>query len=439
MRKAKTAAAPPVQSNWGVRCDPLVRKLGYLAVMRKPRHWAVVLGLYSALSTCILVQMMHTSRMDPCNSTRRSNDEVALLPNCWRANNSSKLHEKDLQHKYVKEDLRAAPLALLTMWVYDGYDSLPPIMGLNMKTWRHHNPALQIQRVNDTTIRQFIPDLPDEFFKIYDAAKADVFRAGVLYHQGGFYADTDFIMMRPLQDMVDRLKVADIVSYGDDDECSTHFSSNFMGARKGNHLSEVWWTNVKEKLRRTCSKGDMADPGKGKKVCCREEGDINERKTCIIPWGHLEHLKFPSKDHDGTPVMQLNESKSSRSCLHGDESFHVDGVGHKIFWQTWPYNQKGRTCGRDGVDLLCVETDSNQLVRNFFNRTAMHLFASLYCDKEASEEKLLNSDMLLGYLYRQSLGLPEPSRGAQKKEEIGSTSTKSNENSAKSPTPPQGL
>ena len=89
------------------------------------------------------------------------------------------------------------------IWAF-AHDSniLPPVTQLNLRTWRHHNPTAEIVIVNDTTVEQYIPDLPDEFFRLYPAAKSDAFRAAIIYHHGGFYADLDFLMMNSISTMV---------------------------------------------------------------------------------------------------------------------------------------------------------------------------------------------------------------------------------------------
>ena len=53
--------------------------------------------------------------------------------------------------------------------------------------------------VNDTNVEKLIPDLPHEYFMLpYASAKSDLLRAALLYHHGGIYMDTDFLVNRPM-------------------------------------------------------------------------------------------------------------------------------------------------------------------------------------------------------------------------------------------------
>ena len=75
-----------------------------------------------------------------------------------------------------------------------------------MQTWKHHNPEFEIKLVNDSNIRDYIPDMPEEYFRLlHPAPRSDFFRAGVIYHHGGVYMDTDFMAMKPLTPMLAKL------------------------------------------------------------------------------------------------------------------------------------------------------------------------------------------------------------------------------------------
>ena len=296
----------------------------------------------------------------------------------------------------------------LRIWAFV-HDSnrMAPVILLNLRTWRHHNPNMDIVIVNDTTVRNYIPDLPDEFFRLYPAAKSDAFRAAIIYYYGGFYADLDILVMESLSSMVDLLQTHDIVSYTstDDPKCQDHFSSNFHGGKRGNPFSAVWWDNIKEKITRVCDVGEMAE----NKVCCHAKDQLNPRE-CHIPWGHLEHLKIPSQDHDLSPKSQLvNVTSSTRACLSGKQAFDVSlvDIGPELFWRPWPYSYNGVQCKRVGDNMHCTGT-KQRTVENFFGRKAYHLFFTGCSDKMMSKEELLGGDLLLSHMYRQSLGIPDP-------------------------------
>lgn len=48
--------------------------------------------------------------------------------------------------------------------------------------------------INDMNVRIYVPDMPEEYFRLpYPAAKADMLRYGLLYHHGGIYFDSDVL------------------------------------------------------------------------------------------------------------------------------------------------------------------------------------------------------------------------------------------------------
>ena len=51
-------------------------------------------------------------------------------------------------------------------------------MELNIKTWGKYAPDMEIVLLNESNIKDWIPDLPQEFFRLpYDQVKSDVMRA----------------------------------------------------------------------------------------------------------------------------------------------------------------------------------------------------------------------------------------------------------------------
>lgn len=49
--------------------------------------------------------------------------------------------------------------------------------------------------INDHNVRIYVPDLPEEYFKLpYPSAKSDMIRYALLYHHGGIYMDPDMLV-----------------------------------------------------------------------------------------------------------------------------------------------------------------------------------------------------------------------------------------------------
>lgn len=71
---------------------------------------------------------------------------------------------------------------------------------------------------------------------------------GVLYHHGGIYMDSDFIVLKDLSPVVERLD-HDLVSYcvhsNPGNTCTNTFSSNFLAGRKGSHVLKEMWEKQK--------------------------------------------------------------------------------------------------------------------------------------------------------------------------------------------------
>merc|ERR1740117_473091 len=104
------------------------------------------------------------------------------------------------------------------IWCFYDYKNGPsPFVKLNFATWRKHAPEMKIMMVNDSNVRDFIPDIPKEYFMLpYASAKSDFLRAALLYHHGGLYMDTDFLVGRPLREVMQKLDDGhDIVTYWD--------------------------------------------------------------------------------------------------------------------------------------------------------------------------------------------------------------------------------
>jgi len=329
------------------------------------------------------------------------------------------------------------PVTWTKIWTYYNYPKgASPLVTLNIRTWAKHNPEMEIMLVNDSNVKEWVPDMPDEFFKMpYDQAKSDVLRAATIYHHGGLYMDTDFLVMKPLGPILDQLKTHEIVSYGDHGRteqtvCGSQFSSNWHGGRKHNRFSDVWWKNMKHRLKRVCEPGDFVD--KVSKMCCHEkDAPEKEKKKCHVPWAQLEHLKQPASwksrhtDDVPPPFMWPDDEDFKLYCLHGDNSLtpHLHG---QVFWQPWsPIHKKTGTghwelpekkfdCEEDEAsgDLNCKT--SPRVIKNFFNRPAYHLFFSTFASKKIkTEQEMLHRPWLLSELFRRSLGLKAKAHKAE--------------------------
>jgi len=369
------------------------------------------------------------------------------------AMNQSNSGENVLHSVQAGTSIPAENRKIYTYWDYK--DDPRPWVKLNVQSWlKHAPPGTELVLVNESNFRDLIPDAPEEIFKLpYAACKSDMVRAAVLYHHGGVYLDTDFVVMKPLSTVFAKLEQGwDVVAYGDSwdgdsGKCKDNtFTSNFMAARKGNVVSGTWWENIKAKLSRTCDFGEYNQ----EKVCCHEAFAERQPDQCHIPWGHLEWLKNPASDPDvhrwnakpnpspngesGPGVdailaaVERGNAKSKQLppdarifCFEGREGFapHQNG---EIFWQKWDSNARATSTDaarmdeydvrfqcheEDNGDLNCSKGnwgDSKAVFRNFFGRTAYHLFFSTGARQKDTPEEALSSDWLLAEFLRRSLG-----------------------------------
>lgn len=410
----------------------------------------------SLLASLVLASLGSSRNLESCKAQRDETHEInaVQLFQVHKANqsNNGKFEFQHGQHHGTGTSIAAENRKIYTYWDY-GNDPRP-IVALNIQTWlKHAPPDTELVLVNESNFLSLIPDAPDEIFRLpYAASKSDVVRAAVLYHHGGLYLDTDFIVMKPLSTIFAKLEEGwDVVSYSDDPSAVTgkcnsdHFSSNFMAARKGNVFSGTWWENIKAKLTRTCDAGAFDQ----EQVCCHEA--FSERYLCHIPWGHLEWLKDPGSDadfvnwdskptwksknaaagsgHGADAVLAAIESGNAKPkplpqnvrifCLQGRESFSPLLNGN-IYWQKWDAKVHATStdvakdsndqyeldwnCREVGNGDLSCDRGVNGVIPNFFGRIAHHLYFALKAADKPTRDETLASGWLAAELLRRSLG-----------------------------------
>jgi len=354
----------------------------------------------------------------------------------------------------ANQSATAAKYKIFTYWDYANEPR--PLVKLNVQSWLAHAPlGTELVLVNESNFHTLIPDVPPQLFKLpYAACKSDVVRAAVLYHHGGLYLDTDFIVMKSLRHVFAKLDEGwDVVTYGDrgDLESGTcrdnMFTSNFMAARKGNPVSATWWENIKTKLTRTCGEGEYTT----EKVCCREAFAAKDPDTCHVPWGHLEWLKNPVLDPDDSALGRASTSAATAKlkgatpkeaevlaavlhgnrpakrlpadvriyCFQGPDGLapHLNG---EVYWQKWNTMAQATSheiASAQEYDLRfdCKETGKGDLecakgnwgpdprnFSNFFGRIAYHLFFSTRSMDKGTPEDTLAADWLIAEMHRRS-------------------------------------
>ncbi|CAE7409165.1 unnamed protein product [Symbiodinium natans] len=275
--------------------------------------------------------------------------------------------------------------SLCNIFVMWNYASGPPMfISKNLESWRHysHGRCHFPWMINDTNIREFIPDLPAEFERMpYDAAKSDIVRYALLYHHGGMYLDTDFLVAKDLAPILDRIDDHDLISYTTSGQACRRgsFSSNFLAGRKGSTLYKAVWEAQKRAMTSHC---DDTLKVNEKKVCCAD--DVT--RQCHIPWAGIgENIAHPVlKD------MQAKGTPLKIHCFEGDESF-VPGSFQTIIEKTPSLPSAVQAFQRSGV-------------KKPMDRIMYHLFASLGFASRYDGPALFDASTFVGALYRRSVG-----------------------------------
>jgi hypothetical protein len=313
-------------------------------------------------------------------------------------------------------------------FLFTYYQSKEPTYGfqaLNLLMWAHLLPDWKLVILNDTIMSQWIPDLPAEFYTLEGAgagAKSDVARAGVLYHHGGLYFDTDIIIANGtlMREWTNKLNEGyEIISYGgwdtktEDEECelkrSHQWSSNCMGASKKNPYMETWWKNIRSKFARKCKPGEM----KIEKICCHVEGEPDP-PSCHIPWGYIEHMKAYDHDKEGPehpmPIDAGYDHKELTYCMNGLRNFIVHSGG-ETFWEPYSQVESQNACYQvAGTPTLACphrKKDGSHKIQHYFSRAAFHLFASTMPHSlvKVSVRQVLESNTVLAEILRRSIGI----------------------------------
>eukprot|EP00931_Biecheleriopsis_adriatica_P028349 TRINITY_DN16910_c0_g2_i1.p1 TRINITY_DN16910_c0_g2~~TRINITY_DN16910_c0_g2_i1.p1 ORF type:complete len:481 (+),score=76.81 TRINITY_DN16910_c0_g2_i1:57-1499(+) len=270
---------------------------------------------------------------------------------------------------------------MFALWDYK--HGVPFFVKKDIQSWRlhtHHKCGDPIF-INETNVMQYIPDLPQEYFRFPDdGSRSDFIRYALLYHHGGMYMDTDILVAKDMDDVLDKINGEwDLVSYTNQGKQCKGFSSNFLAGRKGSSLYKAVWEEQKRMVRRECPK-KFTDSNKGD-VCCSE-------KFCHVPWGGLgERVSHPIYD------QWIKEKKPFRFFCYSEqsgESFNPEGLGTVLFAK------------------YTVENGENwwlnvQKTPKAEDRMAYHLFNNLGFYSLYSDSGLFDPDYVVGKLFRKAL------------------------------------
>jgi len=216
----------------------------------------------------------------------------------------------------LRESGRVENCYIFTMWNYSR--PVPEYIHLNLQSWelasrgRCGKPVL----VNRTNVKQWIPDAPDELFRVpYEAAESDAIRYALIYHNGGVYMDTDFLAV-DMNTIIDRIQDHDIITYTAEGQkfSKGQFSSNFLAGRKGSKVMGAIWKSQKEHMQHHCPKDMVPKSG----MCCYDDPSV----PCSVRWAGLgEGISHPAL----VELFRSNETFKSY-IFDGNDSFVPSGL-----------------------------------------------------------------------------------------------------------------
>ncbi|CAE7384573.1 unnamed protein product [Symbiodinium natans] len=225
--------------------------------------------------------------------------------------------------------------------------------------------------------------MPEEFFRFpYHAATSDLIRYALLYHHGGIYMDADFIVLKDLSPVVDRLADHDLVSYATVSNprgvCSDSFSSNFIAGRKGSVFMKEMWEKQKKMITKHCPLSDKSK----EIVCCFDDPNIE----CHIPFAGIGE----GTSHPMLNQLHKNKVDMKTYCFADDESFVPDHFAYVL---------------EHVPDLdQAIKYLEERNIKHGLDRMAFHMFNSIIPFKKYSCKKLFTKGTTVGQLYLTAFG-----------------------------------
>jgi hypothetical protein len=277
---------------------------------------------------------------------------------------------------------------IFTLWDYkeDDDKKLSLFTRLTVEAWRRHSHGRCGEPIfiTDANVRDYIPDMPDEYFHFpYAQAKSDMIRYALLYHHGGIYMDTDFLAVEDMDPIIDKLHSYDLVSYGDwgrgkdEDACDAYFSSNFMAGRKGSSYHKKVWERQKALVTNHCPLSEKPL----EKVCCFDEPG----EKCHIPWGGIGE----GASHPVFLDWEKNDQDGKSYCFMQDRGFNPDHLMNVMEHRNQNVPE-------------AIKFWNENSVPKPMDRMMYHLFNSLWGISSFSCKQFFDESTVLGMLFSKS-------------------------------------
>lgn len=114
------------------------------------------------------------------------------------------------------------------------------------------NAGVPVIRVTPETLRDYLPDIPDNIFRIEEIAhKADMLRTRLIARYGGMWLDSDAIVLKDLNFIFDYLDRYEFVGFNDKGQLRPErpwVRVNCFAARPGSEVMEDWVASQNAKM-----------------------------------------------------------------------------------------------------------------------------------------------------------------------------------------------
>lgn len=132
-------------------------------------------------------------------------------------------------------------MKIFLYWENKNNSKKPEYLNLCLKTiTKNCGVNNEVILLNENSVYEYLPNLRPEIKLLPCIAhKADYIRANLLYHHGGIWFDSDFIVIKNIDDIVNDLNTSssDFIGCG---RSGNRPSLGFMGAKKYCKLIEYW-------------------------------------------------------------------------------------------------------------------------------------------------------------------------------------------------------
>lgn len=200
--------------------------------------------------------------------------------------------------------------------------------------------------------------------------------------------DADFIVMKDLTPIIDKLADHDLISYATNSNpggaCSDSFSSNFIAGRKQSAFMKKMWEKQKSMITKHCPLSEKVK----EKVCCFDD----PKEECHIPFAGIG---------EGTSHPVLNSMLSQKPllktyCFADEDSFVPDHFAYVL---------------EHVSDLKkALAYLKERQINKGLDRMAFHMFNSIIPLKTYDCKKLFTEGTTVGHLYLTSFSRGDGAR-----------------------------